>query len=423
MIRIRCTLLASLLLLIAACSESAAQGWTTWPMRSQDYPAAEIYERPGDAETQVLVVSKTALLEANGNTTTFAAQGDEYDQLAFALGILWIDTLGGDVQRSRSTAGEAVLSGLAMTETGERAFAAVITGRGDDGEVRLLLTRPETFERLGGAQALDPAAKLPPPPAEPAAPATPAGPLAKAPDGQRDAPVGKGRVTPRPEFERDDNGRSLIAGWTTDGAIQRPADDYPGAPRVITADLPPGSVSSRQKALEAVFDAIETKPGRMTGFHEVKALPSIDGADGWLVAGRASRDGVAQRFIALVGTYPGSGQYYTSVFQAPEDVYAAWGGPAFFVQAAGKSVEEILTPELIASVTKTTAEQDIQIADMIITQSVSMLFAQMTSTMGIVSSMQGLSADIATRTDCIMTEGCVPGIDTQGRTIMTFPND
>ena len=131
------------------------------------------------------------------------------------------------------------------------------------------------------------------------------------------------------------------------------------------------------------------------------------------LADTATRDGERHHFIALVGRYTERGTYYLSSFQAPEAIYAAWGRPTFFVQVAGKIIQEVVTPELIASVTVTTPEQDIQIADMIITQSINVLFVPMTFTMGNISSMQGLSAGIATRTECILTTGCVPGRDNQ----------
>lgn len=188
-------------------------------------------------------------------------------------------------------------------------------------------------------------------------------------------------------------------------------------------DIAGGQVSSLDQALAAVFEASGTTPGSHTGFHEIRALPRIDGNPGWLIAGTARRGGVPHRFLALVGTYAGTNSYYVSLFQAPVAIYEAWGGPTFFLRVAGKSVPEILTPALVAKVRKTTPAQDVQIADMVVTQSVNVLLAQMQATVGIVASMQGLGRDIATRTDCIMTSGCVPGTDNQGRTIMTFPND
>lgn len=237
------------------------------------------------------------------------------------------------------------------------------------------------------------------------------------------APVQAESVRPRPEVYGTDGATLSIAGWQRMGALLGPTENRPGDARVARVDIGSGQVSSREAALQAVFDAGATKLVRHTGFHEVKALPRVDSNRGWLIAGTAVRDGVPHRFLALVGRYASTDRYYVSSFQAPVATYKSWGGPAFFLRIAGKSVPEVLTPELFTKLTNTTPEQDVRVSDMVITQSIHVLFAQMSATMANVAALQGLSADIATRTDCMMTHGCVPGTDNQGRTIMTFPND
>lgn len=228
---------------------------------------------------------------------------------------------------------------------------------------------------------------------------------------------------PRPEVTGTNSVTLRITGWQHIGAFLGPIENRPGDARVARVDIGSGQVSSLQEALQAVLDTNATKLRRHTGFHEVKALPRIDSNRGWLIGGTAVRDGVPQRFMALVGRYGTSDRYYVSSFQAPEHIYKAWGGPAFFLRIAGKSVPEVLTPDLFAKLTTTTPEQDVRVGDMVITQSINVLFAQMSATMGNIAAMQRLGADIATRTDCVMTTGCVPGTDNQGRTIMTFPKD
>lgn len=232
------------------------------------------------------------------------------------------------------------------------------------------------------------------------------------------------RVPPRPTVTTGEGAAKLkISSWTNMGHFLGPVGDRPGDARVANVDIAANDVSSLEGALKAVFEHSGTTLGENTGFHEIKALPRFDGNRGWLMGGTATRSGVRHRFLALVGQYSDSGAYTVSLFQAPVAVYLAWGGPTFLVETAGKSMPEVLTPDFIARVRNTTPEQDVKIADMIVTHSVGALEARMVEHMGVMSAMQGLSADITARTNCIMTTGCVPGTDNQGRTIMTFPNN